>query len=370
MEKVGHIYIYGDIVNFQGEGNSEWGCVALKDVVAAMQANPEADSFLVHINSRGGDVSEGFAIHDAILASGKKITTIVEGLCASIATVIALAGSNRQITKNSELMIHNPWGFAGGDAEELQKYTDQVKAYEEKLLNFYVEKTGGDSATIKSMMDAETFIDSAKALELKFVTEIVEQVKAFAKITAAVSKKENKMFDQLKEKAKNLIADIKASLKDAGIKALLTLTATDGQKIEIETDETEPKVGDICNIDGKPAPDASYAMPDGKTIITASGKISEIQAPTQTSSDALAEKDEEILALKNKITEMETAANDSKNSINELQTQFDEIKNLSSKFLPKERKAPTAQSTTLEEAKTAEQFKQEADERKNAYKKK
>jgi len=158
----GHIFIQGVISPWQDNAAEEWGEVNIKQVTQQIQDNAEAEKLIVHIHSPGGDVDEGFGIHDILVASGKEIETRIEGLCASIATVIALAGSTRLMTENSEFMIHNPWGDAWGDADELQKYTDMVKAAEEKVINFYADKTGGDREILDQMMKEETWMSAEK----------------------------------------------------------------------------------------------------------------------------------------------------------------------------------------------------------------
>lgn len=371
--KQGHIQIFGDIINFQAEDISQMGGVSLKDVAQQIKDNAGADELIVHIHSPGGEVMEGFAIHDALVGSGKKITTSIEGQCASIATVIALAGTTRHITKNSEFMIHNPWGFAGGDAEELQKYTDQVKAYEEKILNFYVDKTGADKDTIKSMMDKETQMTPEEALELKFVTDVVEQVKAFAKISP-IKNTDKTMFEELKKQIADLKKDIKASLN---IKSQLNLSTSDGKKLEIDTDKTEPEVGNVVNIDGKAAPDGDYKMPDGRTIVVASGKISEVKAAEEPANKdldevkaALKEATDLAADLKKKLETAEAANATAKTEAEGIQAKFEEIKNLTSQYIPKERQQVFNRQSNEAPVKTAEDYKKEADERKAQYKNK
>ncbi|KKL54572.1 hypothetical protein LCGC14_2264030, partial [marine sediment metagenome] len=120
----GHIFIQGIISPWQDKAAEEWGEVNIKQVTQQIQDNVDAEKLIVHIHSPGGDVDEGFGIHDILVASGKEIETRIEGLCASIATIIALAGKTRMITENSEFMIHNPWMDAWGDADDLQKSAD------------------------------------------------------------------------------------------------------------------------------------------------------------------------------------------------------------------------------------------------------
>ena len=129
------INIYGEVIPWQDAGVDNYGAVNLRVVNEAIQNAKDAEELEVHIHSMGGDVNEGFAIYDALTNSGKKVTTVVDGNCFSIATVIFMAGSTRQMSKNAQFMIHNPWGGAFGDAEEIQKYADQVKDAENRILD-------------------------------------------------------------------------------------------------------------------------------------------------------------------------------------------------------------------------------------------
>lgn len=95
----GHVFIYGGIGSGPGE-------TSLKSVKA--QLDPQAENYIVHLVSPGGEVFEGFGIYNILKNSGKKITTHIEGVCASIATLIAFAGDEIVMNKTSEFMIHNP----------------------------------------------------------------------------------------------------------------------------------------------------------------------------------------------------------------------------------------------------------------------
>ena len=178
--KTHDIYAYGDIWNDQSDYASEWGVVSLVDIVKQMNEGKDAEEYIVHIHSRGGDVDEGFAIHDVLAASGKKIITKIEGMCYSIATIVALAANkeDRQITENSSFGIHNPTGGVFGDAEDIQKCADKMKEYQEKIIDFYVEKTGADKTKITKLTEEETTLTADEAKDLGFITEVIETMKA------------------------------------------------------------------------------------------------------------------------------------------------------------------------------------------------
>lgn len=204
MKKV-HFYAYGRIGEadplfkvFTGEDDP---VISSQKVVDFLSSNQDADEIIVHINSRGGSVDEGFAIHDLLQTSGKKITTVVEGQAYSIASVVALSGSVRQITENSKIGIHNPWIdptiIAGLEADELLKMGNDMKREENRIAEFYSKVTGVDMSSISEMMAEDTAMNADKALELKFVTEIIKPVKALAYMNFK-SEKENTMSKEIK----------------------------------------------------------------------------------------------------------------------------------------------------------------------------
>lgn len=297
--KQAHFYCFGFIENEQSAFASEFGIISMSLFANFIQANQDADEFIIHIHSQGGDVDEGFGIYDLLTNSGKKITTIIEGNCQSIATIIALAGSSRKMTENSNFLIHNPWGMAVGEASEIHEYADEVKAAEIKILDFYIAKTGAKAEQIQPMMDAETKFTPEQAKELGFITEILKPISArsFKKITTKNSE----------EMKKTIVDTIKALFKDNNIefkpKAATTKgldIVTDKGTLHIETTETEPKVGDKATIEGAPASEGEYVVTADESNITidATGAISEIESAE--------EEQEEPEDMKNLKTENET----------------------------------------------------------------
>ena len=300
----GHIFIYGQIIPWQDEEAPKYGAVNLKDINKQLTDNKDADTLIVHINSMGGDVFEGWAIHDIIKATGKTIITQAEGLVASIATVPFLAGSERRITENSQLMIHNPWGFAGGDATDVQKYADQLKKEEDKLADFYASATGTSREDIVAMMKEETYLSADDAIIKGFATTKVEQIKAVASLKIDMN------IDELNKKVedghKSIFDKIMGIFRKQGlIKALVVKTADD-QNLDFGEDikeASEIAVGATATVDGKPA-EGEYVMPDGSKYEFTGGKLTEIKAPEpEPEPDASAALKEENENLKAQLAE-------------------------------------------------------------------
>ena len=321
----GHIFIQGVISPWQDKAAEDWGEVNIKQVTQQIQDNADAEKLIVHIHSPGGDVDEGFGIHDILVSSGKEIETRIEGLCASIATVIALAGSSRLMTENSEFMIHNPWGYSEGDADDLQKYADMVKAAENKVIDFYAQKTGADKETIDAMMKNETWLSAEKAKELGFITDIIVTTKAVAKINfnktsskdTIMNKKEleqslDTRFEKFLNKIKNLVSG-------SEIKAL-TVTAGDGTVLDfgdqIES-EDQIDVGMSATIEGGGTPEGNYVMPDGSTLVFESGTVTEIipadsSEDNETEMEALKAENED---LKKQLADLQASAKETNDAV-------------------------------------------------------
>ena len=126
----------------------------------------------LRINSPGGDVFDGLAIANAMRAHPSRITVYIDGIAASIASIIALAGDRVKIADNAFLMIHNPWTIALGDAREFRTVADVLDKFTLSLAGEYVKKSGAKLETITAQMDAETWFSAQEALDAGLVDAI------------------------------------------------------------------------------------------------------------------------------------------------------------------------------------------------------
>lgn len=156
-----------------------WG-VQAKDFVRDLAAI-EAKTIQVEINSPGGDVFAGLAIYNALKGSGKEIVTKVMGVAASAASVIFMAGDKRVAPKNTFVMVHNPWSFAMGNADELRDTADTLDKIGASLRTIYTSGTGLEDAEVAEMLSKDTWLTADEAKDKGFVTEVVDEVKANAR---------------------------------------------------------------------------------------------------------------------------------------------------------------------------------------------
>lgn len=155
------IFIYGDIVSYA------W----FEDETSASTFKSELDglgdisNINLYINSPGGSVFEGVAIHNMLKRHKAKVNVYVDALAASIASVIAMAGDTIHMPKNSMLMIHNPWTFAMGNAADLRKTADDLDRIGNSTKQTYLEKSGTKltEQKLQEMLDAETWLSADEA---------------------------------------------------------------------------------------------------------------------------------------------------------------------------------------------------------------
>lgn len=129
----------------------------------------------VWINSPGGDCVAAAQIYNMLMDYKGNVTVKIDGIAASAASVIAMAGTNVLMSPVSMLMIHNPMTVAFGDSAEMQKAIEMLGSVKDSIINAYEIKTGLSRAKLSHLMDAETWMDANKAVELGFADEIMKR---------------------------------------------------------------------------------------------------------------------------------------------------------------------------------------------------
>lgn len=146
------------------------------DVTPALfkdELNAGTGDITLWINSPGGDCVAAAQIYNMLSEYPGKVTVKIDGIAASAASVIAMAGSDVQMSPVSMMMIHNPATIAWGDHTEMKKAMELLDAVKESIINAYVLKTGQSRAKLSHLMDAETWMDANKAVELGFADGIL-----------------------------------------------------------------------------------------------------------------------------------------------------------------------------------------------------
>ncbi len=164
-----------------------------------------ASQILVRINSIGGDVFDGIAIHNAIKAKQANITTQVDGIAASIASIIMLAGKQISIAKNGYVMIHQPWTLAMGNGEDLRKQADLLDKLSGTMATMYAAKTGKSAEQMTSVMSAVTWYTAEEAKAAGFVDAVMDEEGDLPAAAAKAVLKFQNPPEQIKKIAAKLI---------------------------------------------------------------------------------------------------------------------------------------------------------------------
>lgn len=156
-----------------------WGTTASEFIAELSELDVEAID--VRISSSGGDVFDGIAIYNALRAHSATVTTVVDGAALSIASVIAQAGAVRQMMSGSQMMVHEAWGLALGNAADLREYADLLDFQSNNIAEIYAERSGGSGSKnhfLKLMRD-ETWMTAKEAVAEGLADRVVK-VKAAA----------------------------------------------------------------------------------------------------------------------------------------------------------------------------------------------
>lgn len=174
------IFIYSDI------GYDWWEDKSTAQLFAEELKNlGDISSIDLHINSNGGDVFDGQAIHSLIKNHKGFVTAYIDGLAASIATVIAMGADKVIMPKNAMMMIHNAWTGVYGNANDLRKMADDLDHINDTIVHTYLAKVKDktDEATIRDLMDKESWLNAEECLSLGLCDEVSEPVKMAACLT-------------------------------------------------------------------------------------------------------------------------------------------------------------------------------------------
>jgi len=212
-ETCAEILIYDQIgADFWGDGMTPADFVAiLKDIEKTHK------SVDIRINSPGGYIHDGFTIYNHMMQSPLEINVYIDGLAASAASFIAMAGDKIFMPPTAEMMIHDPWSIVMGGADDMRKEAGHLDSLKKQICSIYAKKTGMEDDEIDALMKDETWMDGKKAVELGFADELLENSKA----AACVFDLDNEILPGLPESFMNYQNALKKriiekNLRDAG----------------------------------------------------------------------------------------------------------------------------------------------------------
>lgn len=168
LDRGADLYIFGDIVSYPWADLGEASGMSIVNQIK----NLDVDEIRVHIDSYGGSVSEGWAIYNALRQHPAKIVAYGDGFVASAALYPFLAGDERIASSLSAYYFHQVLVTASGYADDLRAAADEAEKMTEIGINAFVERTGMDTDQVRQLMEAETWLTPAQALDYGLVTSI------------------------------------------------------------------------------------------------------------------------------------------------------------------------------------------------------
>lgn len=154
--------------DFWGEG------VTAKRIGGALRAIGSKNPVTVYVNSPGGDMFEGIAIHNQLAEHRGPVTIKVLGLAASAASVIAMAGNEVQMLPASFMMIHNAWMVGVGNKEAFRELADWLEPFDSAIADLYAKRTNQEKSSIQALMKKEIWMGASDAVEEGFADQVVE----------------------------------------------------------------------------------------------------------------------------------------------------------------------------------------------------
>lgn len=194
------IYVY-DYIGY-------WGVTA-KDFARDLKALGNVSKIKLHINSPGGDVFDGTAIYNLLKDHSAEVETFIEGIAASMGSVIALAGDTVHIAENAYYMVHNPSTIARGDERAMEKAKGLLAKVKTTMINLYSSRTGLSEDEISQIMDDETWYTGAEAVEAGFATDTT----AATEMAASFSGELINQFKNAPEPVRALVAETAVDIR-------------------------------------------------------------------------------------------------------------------------------------------------------------
>lgn len=169
------LYIYGTIAR-----SSWWDddVVSASTVKEALEEIGEVEEIRVYINSGGGDVFESIAIMNQLKQHSAKIQVMIDGLAASGASIVAMAGDEIKMSPSSMMMVHKAWSFAVGNADDFRKLAEDMDKIDSAVFEAYKPRFQGEDEDLRALISNETWLTAAECLDMGFCTALTEKTPA------------------------------------------------------------------------------------------------------------------------------------------------------------------------------------------------
>lgn len=207
----------------------------------------------IRINSVGGYITEGVAIYNLLKNYQGEVNIVIDSLCASIATIVALGGDNIRMGLGGLFMIHNPWAMVGGDSEKFRKEANLLDKMKSQLVSIYMTKFNGTEEEIIKMMDSETWLSDKEAMAYGFVNTIEQDLKMSASVKYDLSKYFNSkgavMAEEKPEaKAEEAVDAVEVEETPVAIDETKEREALEEEAPKVEEEEAKNSEEEIANL--------------------------------------------------------------------------------------------------------------------------
>lgn len=244
-------------------GASWWGDgVDAKSVRRTLQSAKAVKTIKLRVNSPGGDVFDGWAIYNLLNEHSARVVAHVDALAASMASVVIMAADEIQIAAGGMLMIHNPWMYTAGDANELRTRADMLEKMAGQLAQAYVARTGLELATVLTMMDEETWMTADEAKAFGFVDEVkpmkgaADVKKAYASVDVSAFAAAPQWFQTATAAARAATVDVPGEGGTRPIRLASATPPTPAISLDAEPGVTIPPTNSARPDDGVAQPNA------------------------------------------------------------------------------------------------------------------
>lgn len=175
--EVGELLLYGDV------GPAEYGMIDEKAFAAELKKLGEVRTIQLRINSAGGSAFSGLAIYNQLKRHPARVEVTVDGLAASIASVIAMSGEAIRMGEGTQLMVHDASALTWGNAAEMQRTAELLDSISQDLAEIYARRSGRPAHAMRELMRAETWLTAGEAVEAKLADEVVAAPQVEASLT-------------------------------------------------------------------------------------------------------------------------------------------------------------------------------------------
>ncbi|MBH3326542.1 head maturation protease, ClpP-related, partial [Pseudomonas mosselii] len=160
-----------------------WG-ISARQFARDLAALGDVSQINLRIHSGGGDVMDGTAMYNILRGHSARVVVYIDGMAASMASVVAMAGDVVYMPSNATMMVHKPWGGTVGDADDMRDYADLLDKLEGTLIQAYVRKTGKSAEEITAMLKKTTWMDGNEAVAAGFADQVLDPLQAAAQLSS------------------------------------------------------------------------------------------------------------------------------------------------------------------------------------------